>query len=336
MTTCPSPEELSRAVSQHDGGSLAEHVASCERCRTEWNGALRIRALARDIASPSIDPAAARQVRERLLVAFHADRRRAGRKRAARWSAFAIAAITTLAVGLHGRHARDSGTEAHYHATVTALPGARFVRESPRPNEVVRLEAGAIHVEVAPLESGERFIVRAGEGEVEVRGTAFDVAVLDGHLATVRVAHGRVEVRDPGASPAVLETGGAWEKASSAPAASSSVGSEAPSAASEVPLEAPAAAVGSRLSRHSIAPSTAGSPATPPTSPPSPGAATNAGPAPTIAAPHEDVIPDPFTRPAPAPTPVAPPRPPPARSDAEERRERREERHEREDERRMR
>src|SRR5205809_763484 len=95
-TTPQNAENASRA--EHDDGFMAEHVASCERCRSEWNGALRIRALARKIASPSIDPAAARQVRERLLLALNGDRRRAGRKQIAAWGAFAVAAAAAIAV----------------------------------------------------------------------------------------------------------------------------------------------------------------------------------------------------------------------------------------------
>jgi hypothetical protein len=84
---------------------------------------------------------------------------------------------------------------------------------------VVRLEDGRITIDVAPLRPGERFRVTTGDGEVEVRGTSFDVAARDGCLLSVRVAHGRVVVRRHGQEVALLGAGESWAAPGPAPVA---------------------------------------------------------------------------------------------------------------------
>jgi hypothetical protein len=68
-------------------------------------------------------------------------------------------------------------------------------------------------VEVAPLRPGERFRVIFADAEVEVKGTAFDVASRRGKLLSVRVHHGRVEVRPVDGGSVILEAGDAWPTA---------------------------------------------------------------------------------------------------------------------------
>src|SRR5204862_7461014 len=58
--------------------------------------------------------------------------------------------------------------------------------------------------------AGERFRVRVGAAEVEVRGTAFAVTAADDHLVAVRVEHGRVEVRPDAGAATMLSGGEAW------------------------------------------------------------------------------------------------------------------------------
>jgi hypothetical protein len=93
---------------------------------------------------------------------------------------------------------------------VHAAAGARFSLVSGLPDEIVRLEEGTITVAVAALAPGERFRVVTGDGEVEVRGTAFDVTARGDRLAGVRVLHGRVEVTAGRAPPAALGGGEQW------------------------------------------------------------------------------------------------------------------------------
>jgi FecR-like protein len=83
---------------------------------------------------------------------------------------------------------------------------------------VVRLKAGRVHLEVHKLATGERFRVVAGDGEVEVRGTAFDVEASEDHLESVHVDHGWVEVRPSGLDPVLLGAGEQWHAAPAQPA----------------------------------------------------------------------------------------------------------------------
>ena len=67
------------------------------------------------------------------------------------------------------------------------------------------LTAGSVHADVAKLRAGERFVVRTLDGEVEVRGTSFDVTVVapspscgGGTTTRVAVSEGVVVVRSAG------------------------------------------------------------------------------------------------------------------------------------------
>ena len=64
-------------------------------------------------------------------------------------------------------------------ASIRAIGNARFVRAQPPPDEIVRLDDGRIELDVIPLAAGERFRVVTDNGEVEVRGTSFEVLAAD-------------------------------------------------------------------------------------------------------------------------------------------------------------
>jgi hypothetical protein len=84
------------------------------------------------------------------------------------------------------------------------------------PNQVFSLRAGALSANVAKLDSGQRFLVRTLDSEIEVHGTAFRVAVADadpscGVGTTTRVAafEGVVSVRH-GSTDVRLTAGQKW------------------------------------------------------------------------------------------------------------------------------
>jgi hypothetical protein len=71
----------------------------------------------------------------------------------------------------------------------------------------VRLERGAIEVDVVPQPVPERFVVIAGNTRIAVKGTRFRVSRIDGHTE-VDVEHGTVSVTNlQGAAPARLLVG---------------------------------------------------------------------------------------------------------------------------------
>ena len=264
MTTrCPSPEELSRALGHGATRHLVEHLVSCDSCSDEWDAARRLRALAQ--ALPVAAPRGARvaELRARVVSRGMATRRTA-RSRPGLAAALAFAAAVALAAGARRLATRPSPepTSARYHGVITAAPGARYHRMSAAPDEVVLLESGMVHVEVSPLGGGERFRVKAADREVEVRGTAFDVAVVAGHMSAVTVEHGRVEVRDGSTVAAVLGAGDAWHAApSSATAAETSRGAAPASsttAAEAFSGAAPASSVTAAETSRGAAPASSG------------------------------------------------------------------------------
>ena len=95
-------------------------------------------------------------------------------------------------------------------AAIRAIGAARFTRVQLPPDDVVRLDDGTIVIEVAPLPGGERFRVKTEDGEVEVRGTRFQVSASRGKLTAVTVASGHVEVRSAGGGHVVLDPGDEW------------------------------------------------------------------------------------------------------------------------------
>lgn len=73
-------------------------------------------------------------------------------------------------------------------------------------DEIFELRAGSVQLHVAKLVSGDRFIVRTSDSEVEVRGTQFRVDVgppCEGTTTRVVVTEGTVVVRHGGAETRV-------------------------------------------------------------------------------------------------------------------------------------
>ena len=241
-TRCPTPEELSRAQAEGAADALAAHLEGCASCAALWRADRLVATAAREspVRPPSPDQSA--RMREAMLAAAHAPRRDR------RWTRVAVAATLCAASAAAGvaigsrflvQPAGVGGQETPvYRGSVAARGRARFVRLSAAPDEVVRLLDGTISLAVTPLAPGERFRVVVGDGEIEVRGTAFDVEASGDHLTAVRVAHGRVEVRAGDRPLAELLAGQSW----TAPAPSAD-GPAAPPVAS-----APAPPVGNRPS----------------------------------------------------------------------------------------
>ena len=89
-------------------------------------------------------------------------------------------------------------------STLTVGPHSALVlaRFDTRDVELVLGERGQVDVEVSHRAPEQRFVVRAGERTVEVRGTAFRVA-RDGDQVEIACEHGRVAVSSPGRGDAV-------------------------------------------------------------------------------------------------------------------------------------
>jgi TolA-binding protein len=225
---CPAGWVLTRHVSGESlDASLETHLSSCVRCAAECASLRNLTAQARNVFVPptEMNPTARRTIAVRLLAA-----KPESRFRLTWWRGFVFAgaaALVIVGVGLGRRgHApprvelaaarvdRAAPPEAPAppasRARIRAIGSARFTRVQAPPDDVVRLDHGVITLEVARLLAGERFRVRTDDGEVEVRGTRFQVSAFEGKLTAVSVFSGRVEVRAPGGNHVVLEPGDEW------------------------------------------------------------------------------------------------------------------------------
>jgi ferric-dicitrate binding protein FerR (iron transport regulator) len=217
--------------------SLTAHLATCGRCAKVIADLQLFRDLGRHL--PTVSPTQARleQTRTAMLAAKAARSQRGSEgpgKSARKFLGFvggrstivatALAAVVVVAiVGWRRPSGRGDATSfgslaagavfGTFHATVYPRPGARLDRSGNQTDDIVRLREGGARFEVSPLGPGERFRVVAGDGEVEVRGTSFEVDVRVDHLSAVRVQHGRVEVRVAGRPAVVLGPRDDWNAA---------------------------------------------------------------------------------------------------------------------------
>ncbi len=235
--SCPPGWKLTRAISEDADPRTEWHVMQCPRCSAEYHA---LQALAAQAKAAALGPEKmSREMRDAIGARL---RTLAAIPERPPWSfdgwsrrmlvglALAIPTITTVMV-LTGRRGHDTvatrrtaqaPAEAlgESRATIRAIGPARFSRAQFQPNEIVRLDDGEIELDITPLHANERFRVVTDDGEVEVRGTRFKVAVADHHLASVHVWHGQVEVRSRGGALAVLTAGDDWVR-EVAPAATS-------------------------------------------------------------------------------------------------------------------
>lgn len=174
-------------------------------------------------------------------------------------------------------HMRD-GTE------LRAVRGTDVFVAEQGLSQVFELRAGTVQLHVAKLQTGERFIVRTGDAEVEVRGTEFSVEVGEicaGSTTRVAVREGTVVVRHAGVEARVTANE-SWPAGCDRQA----------SAASSTPPP-----------RESAPPSPSSAPPPPTSAPPPPA---TAPPAPPVVAPPSPVAAQrtglgPANAPAPAP-----------------------------------
>ena len=131
-------------------------------------------------------------------------------RRGNRWLVGAAATAAAMLAILVLSRDTSTPTQPRAHARVTSVGAATFTSLSPAPEEVIRLIDGLLTLAVSPLGTGERCRVIVGDGEVEVRGTAFAVEARADHLVRVSVSHGRVEVRAQGRT-VLLGAGEVWE-----------------------------------------------------------------------------------------------------------------------------
>jgi TolA-binding protein len=241
--SCPELARLWRNVTTSPDPAMVLHMRTCETCKAEWSSLKRLTMLAEALPDPPSRDARRARARARLVAS--AANVRPERRPPRRWpgrglvagigAGAAVAAVAALLAVRAPSGPAPAPLASAPGAPAPARPVAHRGAVRPRdsaaagksarytwsslPDEVVRLTQGSLSVQVSPLGPHERFRVIAGDAEVEVHGTAFDVTVVDDKLVAVAVDHGVVEVRPTkGQGRSVfLRASQRWEPAVPAP-----------------------------------------------------------------------------------------------------------------------
>jgi hypothetical protein len=220
-------------LSGPDALSFERHLRACAECTDRQASDDRLREVAKrlpDAQTPAID---VKRMRRRILndAAMGLPRQRS------RWASVGVAAGVAAAVaGAAGmkhwtgnvpvRGTTPAATQEAapslppatdaLAATITPAQGARWSQARDGGYERVRLDDGKVTVHVRPQLANERFVVSVPDGEIEVRGTTFEVTVASGRTTAVRVSDGTVELRLLGFAVRRIGPDEAWPEASAA------------------------------------------------------------------------------------------------------------------------
>ncbi len=231
---CPRGWEV-RAVDEgrlgpSDVAAFERHARACASCLKEVTELRELRTLTRELAGAQPHPGEleirrlrARVLRDVMSAPSHRPRALVGVLALAVSAAAAVLVVVPRLGRLHPAPAPVAAVEP-FAAVITPAPEAAWTQARERHVERVVLTDGDVTLQVRKQAEDERFVVTVPDGEIEVRGTTFEVAVHDGRTARVHVDTGVVVVRVHGES--VLAAGETW----SPPAL------EKPEARSDVPL----------------------------------------------------------------------------------------------------
>lgn len=232
--------------------SFERHLVSCEACRTQLKRDERLGELARALPDDGPTELGLRRLRGRVLravatgVAPPAPRRLRASLAAlvvgvglavAAWALAAHRAptapdstvlVTTYAPAPALDEAKSAPSAEAFAGAIVPSGVARWSQTRAQGIEQVVLDDGMLRLHVRPQVVGERFLVMLPDGELEVRGTTFDVKVERGGTTRVHVDDGVVDVRLRGREPRRLGEGDTWSVAASAGSASPPAGRTAP------------------------------------------------------------------------------------------------------------
>lgn len=204
-----------------DRASFERHLQACGECRRRMRSRERLRELGQALPTHGPSELGLRRLRARVLRdAAHGA---APLARVSWWRGIAVvAALACLALWVTVKQHRESarptlaagtgprsvsaaleekpGTEAMA-AQVVASAGARWTQSRADHVERVELDNGALRVHVRHQVPGERFLVVLPDGELEVRGTTFEVFVEGGATTRVHVDEGVVDFASAAARP---------------------------------------------------------------------------------------------------------------------------------------
>src|SRR5206468_764484 len=99
-------------------------------------------------------------------------------------------------------------------ASIRAVGAAAFSRQQPPPDEIVRLDAGILEIDVSAPRGGRRFRVATDDAVIEAAEGRFSVEAEAHMMVAVRVFAGYAEVRARGGH-AGLHAGDEWARVAS-------------------------------------------------------------------------------------------------------------------------
>jgi TolA-binding protein len=210
-----------RRLGPKDVESFERHRRTCVACADRLARDERLRALGRSVVVADLGELAVRRLRVRILRDVISDVP-ARSSRSWRWVACASSLGMALLVIVSFVVARSVATTRTAPAKTLApgsaplagavAPGAGAVWTQTRDGgeERVELQDGTLRVHVRPQGPGERFFVRLPDGEIEVRGTMFEVTALGGSTRHVGVDEGTVVLRLRGSPDRSLGPGTNW------------------------------------------------------------------------------------------------------------------------------
>jgi hypothetical protein len=212
--------------------SFHRHLRICAICRTQIGRDEKLGNLARQLPDSTPGDLTLRRLRTRLLrdaaIGATAPGSRARRVAvasvvvalglgtwllvAARLAPRSAVATNTPVVTVAPTAAASSFVPSSqgFAGSVVASSSARWSQTREGDVERVVIDDGSIRVHVRRQSSGERFLVVVPDGEIEVRGTTFDVSVEHAATARVHVDEGVVELRIHGRIATRLGAGEAW------------------------------------------------------------------------------------------------------------------------------
>ena len=172
--------------------------------------------VARSVAPPAPTSARAEQMRTRLLAAQPLMSQQRPRRA---WPLVAgiSAALAAAAAILLWLPARPSHPVSR--SMIVATVPTQYAELSAWPDQLLQLDDGRLDIALDPLSPGERFRVRSGGDEVEVRGTQFVVVASHRQITSVVVERGLVELRRPNEPAVMLGAGERWDRVQTASAA---------------------------------------------------------------------------------------------------------------------
>lgn len=201
--------------------AFERHAAVCPACSRAVAELARLREVMTQVPVAEISDVERHRQRAHLLERAN---RLWGRPRGRAWKlSLAAAAVVLLAVGgtsLYRSSGFSTGRVLGRNASaqqpptyeVTGLAQASFTREEVGPVARVRLAGGSAEFHVHHLRAGQRFLVALPDGEIEVRGTRFVVAVKGQGTSFVVVTEGKVVLRRPGEPERLLFAGDRWDR----------------------------------------------------------------------------------------------------------------------------